>query len=961
MSLSTYKKKRSFNKTPEPEGKKTAPKKKAADGSLHFVVQKHDASRLHYDFRLEMEGVLKSWAVPKGPSLNPEDKRLAMMVEDHPYDYKDFEGIIPPGNYGAGTVIVWDEGTYEPMEHIEDSKKAEKHLLAQLHKGDLKIRLHGKKLKGDFALVHIKSSEDNAWLLIKKRDKYASTTDVTRKAKSVQSGLTLEQVAKESTNEWVSNRKSSSTKKSSSQQSSAKKTAAPTRKKAVKKKVPAALEKRLAKGKREPMPAGIIPMLATLTDGAFDDKDWLFELKYDGYRTVSYINGSDVTLMSRKNLPFNGKFPTVVEALQELNMEAVFDGEVVALNEEGKSDFQLLQNWQNSRKGELAYYVFDLLWLNGYNLMDLPLHERKSILQQILPDHPMIRYSDHIEQNGTEFFKMATEQGLEGIIAKEIDSPYTPRVRTKQWLKVKANQRQEVVIGGFTETRGSRSHFGALVLGVYENNKLIYVGHTGSGFTEESLAAVYKKLKPLIVPSSPFVKKPKTNMPCTWVKPVLVCEVKFSEWTKDKILRQPIFMGLREDKNAKDVHKENAVEMDTAVEAGEAESTANNKQSKSSKTMPTKTASKSKTGKAAGARRKSKSNTPNTAPDTEEIQETVTPKRAAPKPEAAGTGRRKKQTASQLPKGFLNDTEKEQVVIINKKELTFTNLDKTYWPAEKITKRDLLNYYERIAPYIMPYMKDRPQSMNRFPNGINKPSFYQKDVTGKVADWIEKHDYVSESDGEKKQYLVCTDEASLLYMANLGCIEMNPWHSTTKKPDNPTWCVIDLDPGEISFDKVIEAAQVIKQLADDLEIDTYCKTSGSTGLHIYIPLGAAYDYDQSRQLAELLVTIAHNEMPAFTSLERSPAKRKTKIYLDYLQNRSIQTIAAPYALRPKPGATASAPLHWEEVKKGLSIQDFTIENMYSRAEEVGDIFKPVLGKGINLKSVLKKISELPGN
>jgi bifunctional non-homologous end joining protein LigD len=309
----------------------------------------------------------------------------------------------------------------------------------------------------------------------------------------------------------------------------------------------------------------------------------------------------------------------------------------------------------------------------------------------------------------------------------------------------------------------------------------------------------------------------------------------------------------------------------------------------------------------------------------------------------------------------LNDDDKEQVVTIDKKELTFTNLDKIYWPADKYTKRDLINYYDQMASFILPYLKDRPQSMNRHPNGINKPGFYQKDVSGgKVADWLEKHDYLSESDGETKQYLVCTDEASLLYMANLGCIEMNPWHSTTKKPENPTWCVIDLDPGNISFDKVIEAAQVIKQLTDELGIDTCCKTSGSTGLHIYIPLGAAYDYDQSRQLAELIVTMVYNEIPSFTSLERSPAKRKNKIYLDYLQNRTIQTIAAPYSLRPKPGATASAPLHWEEVKKGLSMQNFTIENMYSRAKEVGDIFKPVLGKGINLKKVLSKINSMQG-
>jgi bifunctional non-homologous end joining protein LigD len=940
MSLATYKKKRSFNQTPEPEGKK-----KATAGSLHFVVQKHDATRLHYDFRLEMEGVLKSWAIPKGPSMDPVDKRLAMMVEDHPYDYKDFEGIIPPGNYGAGTVIVWDEGTYEPSEFEGDPKKAEKHLLEQLRKGSLKIRLHGQKLKGDFALVQIKSSEDNAWLLIKHNDKYASKTDITKKDKSVQSGMKLEQVAKESTNEWVSNKKSTTTKKSSAARRTKRAKAAPkktatgksAKKEAAKKKLPSEIDDLIKKGKRQAMPRGIIPMLATLTDDAFDDKDWVFEIKYDGYRAVAYLDGSDVSIMSRKNLSYNKKFPPVVEALQELGLEAVLDGEIVALNEDGKSEFQLLQQWQKTRQGELIYYAFDLLWLNGYNLMELPLHERKEILQQLLPEHPMVRYSDHIVQKGSAFFEAATQQGLEGVMAKTINGEYTPAIRTRQWLKIKANQRQEVVIGGFTETRGSRSHFGALVLGVYEKNKLIYVGHTGSGFTEQSLAAISKKLKPLITSTSAFAKKPKTNMPCTWVKPVLVCEVKFSEWTKDSILRQPIFVGLREDKNAKDVHKEKAIHTETAVAEGEEESVSK-KQTPIVIKMETKTARKN-----ARPDEPVKSTTRNAKRETQRAKRT--------------TQNSSQASSAKSPQALLNDTGKEQVLIINKKELTFTNLDKIYWPADKITKRDLLNYYDRMSSYILPYMKDRPQSMNRFPNGINKPSFYQKNVTGKVAPWIEKHDYVSESDGEKKQYLVCTDEASLLYMANLGCIEMNPWHSTTKKPDNPTWCVIDLDPGKISFDKVIEAALVIKQLADELEIDTYCKTSGSTGLHIYIPLGAAYDYDQSRQLAELLVTLVHHEIPSFTSLERSPAKRKTKIYLDYLQNRSIQTIAAPYSLRPKPGATASAPLHWDEVKKGLSIQDFTIENMYSRANEVGDIFKPVLGKGINLKKVLARINE----
>jgi bifunctional non-homologous end joining protein LigD len=908
MSLSTYKKKRSFNKTPEPEGKK-----KTAGEELRFVVQKHAASHLHYDFRLEMEGVLKSWAIPKGPSMNPEDKRLAMMVEDHPYDYKDFEGIIPPGNYGAGTVIVWDEGTYEPMEEVEGGKKAEKSLLHQLHMGSLKIVLHGKKLKGAFALVQTKGRGDNAWLLIKKNDEEATDADITKKDKSVQSGMKLEQVAKESTNEWQSNRKTS-TKKTARPSSSAKKTTPPktaTKKKAVKKKVQSPINALIEQGKREPMPTGIIPMLATLTDAPFDDNDWLFEIKWDGYRAVAYVENNKASILSRKNLPFNAKFAPVVNALQELGLNAVLDGEIVAVNEEGKGDFQLLQQWQKTGEGQLLYYVFDILWLNGRNLMDLPLYERKEILKAILPEHETIRFSDHITGTGKQFYQAATSQGLEGIMAKNAASTYTPKVRTKQWLKIKINQQQEVVIAGFTETRGSRKHFGALVLGVYQNDELVYVGHTGSGFDEAMLATVYNKLKPLITNKLPFAKKPKTNMPCTWVKPKLVCEVKFSEWTKDNILRQPIFLGLREDKDPKEVRREDPVAVDPNAIEEETRPTPQ----KTAHTMPVKPATAKKT--------------------------------------AAKKAAKKTASTAVALDNLLSSTGKEQVVIINKKELTFTNLDKIYWPNDKISKRDMLNYYHRMAPYIMPYLQDRPQSLNRLPNGINKPGFYQKDVTGKVADWIVRHNY--EVEGEPKEYLVCTDEATLLYMANLGCIEINPWHSTIHKPGNPSWCVIDLDPGDISFEKVIETAQVIKALTDDLGIDTYCKTSGSTGLHIYIPLGAAYDYDQSRQLAELLVNMVHNEIPSFTSLERSPAKRKDKIYLDYLQNRSIQTIAAPYSLRPKPGATASAPLYWEEVKKGLRIQDFTIYNMYDRVQEVGDLFKPVLGKGINLKKVLAKL------
>ena len=907
MSLSLYNKKRSFEKTPEPSGKK---KGTVAQG-LRFVVQKHDASRLHYDFRLEMEGVLKSWAVPKGPSLNPEDKRLAMMVEDHPYDYRSFEGIIPKGNYGAGTVMVWDEGTYAPAEAGGSAEEQEKILLKQLKDGNLKFVLDGKKLKGEYALVHIKGKEENAWLLIKKKDKYASTNDVTRKDKSVVTGKTLEQIAGQTKQEPRTATKNN--KETTKPLTAPKKTRASSKKKALTRQPSAAygeIENLLKKAKKAAYDTSIKPMLASLIEEPFDSDDWIFEIKWDGYRALAGKRNGKVELQSRNNLSFAKKYYPVTAALQEWNVNAIVDGEIIAVDDEGNTDFQHLQAWQKTGKGQLFYYVFDLLWLNGLSVTHLPLIERKQILESIIPKDGIIRYSDHIPSSGKEFFGLAVEKGLEGIMAKKADSLYYPGLRTQQWLKIKTHRRQEVVIAGFTRGRNSRQYFGALILGVYANKELVYIGHTGSGFNQTSLGEVYKKLEPLITERCPFNKKPKTNMPAVWVKPRLVAEVKFQEWTNENILRIPIFLGLREDKNAEDVKKE---------------------------TSSMKTPASAKTKKASR-------------------------KTAAKKSTPRGTGKMPSTKAGRQLKIkvsddiLLDEGSKEIIRTINHQELKFTNLDKYYWKKQKITKRDTINYYHRIAPYILPYLKDRPQSLNRHPDGFGGMSFYQKDVTGKVPDWITTYDYLSESDGEMKKFLVCTDEASLLYMANWGCIEMNPWHSRVQSAGNPDYCVIDLDPEKIAFEKVIETANVIRKVLDDLDIDSYCKTSGSTGLHIYIPLGAKYSYDQSRQLAELIVQFVHDEIPAFTSLERSPARRQRKVYLDYLQNRTIQTLAAPYSLRPKEGATVSTPLHWDEVKKGLAISSFTIQTIFDRLKSEGDIFSAVLKKGIDLQKTLKKIS-----
>ncbi|MFO7444977.1 MAG: non-homologous end-joining DNA ligase, partial [Ignavibacteriaceae bacterium] len=503
MGLAKYKQKRNFKKTSEPSGTK-----KTSKNALKFVVQKHNATRLHYDFRLELDGVLKSWAVPKGPSLNPEDKRLAMMVEDHPYDYRTFEGIIPDGNYGAGEVIIWDEGTYHSLD-TDDKKESEKFLRNGLDKGDLKFVLHGKKLNGAYALVKMKGRGENSWLLIKKKDEFATEEDVTQLDESVVSGKTLSDLKLQDGH----NKKKKSEK--------------------AKTTPPGKFSGKDLPGVKSKMPASVKPMLATLVKEPFDDPDWLFEIKWDGYRAVAEINDGKVNLHSRKNLSFNTKFSPVAEALKKIDNKVILDGEVVVLNDKGKSEFQLLQNYQRTGAGNLVYFVFDILYLDGHNLKDLPLIERKNILKEFLPESDIIKYSDHIISDGIAFFEAAGQNALEGIIAKRQSSPYQVNKRSKDWLKMKTQLRQEAVIAGFTKPRGSRKAFGALVLGTFEDNELKYIGHTGGGFNDTSLKEIKQKLDPLVTKTSPFKKKPKTNTPVTWVEPKLVCEVVFSEWTED--------------------------------------------------------------------------------------------------------------------------------------------------------------------------------------------------------------------------------------------------------------------------------------------------------------------------------------------------------------------------------------------------------------------------------------------
>ncbi|GLI38356.1 non-homologous end-joining DNA ligase [Geobacter hydrogenophilus] len=524
MGLQEYAAKRKFGETPEP-----APR--PGEKRLVFVIHKHAARALHYDLRLEMEGVLKSWSVPRGPSLDPSLKRLAVMVEDHPFDYKDFEGVIPEGNYGAGSVIIWDRGFYRHPT-AGDGEEGEKALLAGLKKGDLKFILEGEKLRGEFALV--KTGQDGkSWLLLKKKDRFATREDILGDNRSVFSGKTLEEVFE------------SAPGKASGQ------------KKRERIRLREALESpELKEAPPAPMPRGVRPMLATPAEAPFDHPDWVFEVKWDGYRAVAELRDGDVSLYSRNLTPLEKKFAPVADALRELGFEAVLDGEIVVVDQEGRPDFQMLQNYPASGSGHLLYYVFDLLHLEGHDLTGLPLTTRKELLKRILPSSPRIRFSDHVRQEGVLFFNVAGQKGLEGIIAKHSRSTYQPGKRSRQWLKVKRQPTQEGVIAGFTEPRGGRRHFGALVLGVFQGGELVYIGHAGGGFSAKDLQEISERLTPLIQGECPFRVEPKTNTPATWVKPELVCEVALSGWTDDGVMRHPVFLRLREDKAAGEVVRE---------------------------------------------------------------------------------------------------------------------------------------------------------------------------------------------------------------------------------------------------------------------------------------------------------------------------------------------------------------------------------------------------------------------
>lgn len=845
MSLKEYNKKRDFEKTSEPMGMEEKTSEKLA-----FVIQRHAATRLHYDFRLEMDGVLKSWAVPKGPSLNPKDKRLAMMVEDHPYSYRTFEGTIPHGSYGAGKVEIWDEGTYEALEKVE-GKSEEASLLEQLEKGSVKMIMHGNKLKGEFALVKLKTADsENAWLLIKHNDEFAVQEKYYAEIYTPEDSKVTALAEKR----YKNFKKQSKTEKKTEKKSESK---------------PRKRNFAPYLSNQKKLDNYIKPMLATVNDEPFDDEEWIFEIKWDGYRAIAEIT-DHFKLYSRNGLSFEGKYLPIEEGLKNQEHQMIVDGEIVAYNKKNQPDFQTLQHVGDNLDAPLIYHVFDLLYLNGYCTKELSLLQRKELLKDALIETNHVKYCDHVEKEGKAFFKQVINAQLEGMMAKKASSQYHEGSRSKEWLKVKRQLTDEAVIVGYTEPRGAREGFGALLLGTYQNGELIYAGHTGTGFSNQLLSEIYEMMQPLATNKPPFIKKPQTNMPATWIRPQLVCTIRYTERTTDNMFRHPVFLGVRHDKTPQEMQDESVKEMD--------------------------------------------------------------------KSDNSETSKNKK--------------DKQKI------EVKYTNLDKLYWEKEGITKGDLIDYYQQISEYILPYLKDRAESLNRHPNGIEGMSFFHKDAGGEAPDWVDTAMVHSESNDKDLEYIICNNKETLGYLNNLGCIELNPWNSRVHWPDNPDYKIIDLDPSpKNSFEEVIEVALATKEVLDICQVAAYCKTSGSTGLHIYVPMAAKYSYDQVKDFAHIIMQLVVQKLPQTTTLERSLSKRGPKIYLDYLQNRSGQTVASVYSVRPKLGATVSMPLEWNEVKRGLKISDFTIHNALKRIKQKGDIFAPVLKEEVDMERAIELLQE----
>ncbi|HWH02963.1 MAG TPA: DNA ligase D [Gemmatimonadales bacterium] len=831
--LSAYRAKRSLDRTPEPGARAVQP---GSAGGL-FVVHQHAARNLHFDLRLEMKGVLTSWAVPKGPSKNPADKRLAVHVEDHPIEYGDFEGLIPEGNYGAGAVIVWDRGRWVP---VEDP-------FIGLEKGKLLFELHGYKLKGLWTLVKIKRAAKE-WLLIKERDGEVSENGADFPPNSVLSGLTVEEL------------------KAGADR------AGPIRDELATLKLP----------RRVVTPTEAEPMLAETREGPFTKEGWLFELKLDGYRVRVGKENGVAKVVSRNGHDLSPVFPEIARVVAALPFEGlVLDGELVVLDERGHPTFNGLQNRARiSRSFDVrraavenptTLYCFDLLAFGGYDTRGLPLEKRKELLRKIVPATGALRYSEHFVKEGEALYRQVERLGLEGIMAKRADSTYRAG-RSPAWLKIRADRADDFVVVGFTKAKGSRAGFGALHLGAYRDGALVYVGRAGSGFTDKELKDVAKALESLKRDTPAVTGATPKDKDTTWIEPKLVAEVRFKEWTPEALLRHPVFLRWRDDKEP-----EECVLKTGSGDVGEWGS-----------------------------------------PKSEEAP----PSPASPTP----------------PQPH---------------DVVFSNLKKIFWPEDGYTKGDLIEYYRAISPWLLPYLADRPVVMTRFPDGINGKSFFQKDAPPFSPEWLRTERMWSEDTQREIDYFVCDDLDSLLYIANLGTIPLHVWGSRIASLERPDWCILDLDPKEAPFTDVVKVAKATKKLCDTIGLPAYIKTSGSTGLHVLIPMGRQVTYEQCRQLGGLLARVVAAELPDIATITRVVGKRGGRVYLDYGQNGHGRLLVAPFSIRPLPGAPVSMPLKWSEVTPSLEIGQFTIKNAPARMKKLkGDPVIPVLDEQPDLVKAL---------
>src|SRR5688572_26864759 len=901
-ALDVYTAKRTFSATPEPAPAATAPQ----TGPLLFVVQQHAARRLHYDFRLECDGVLKSWAVPKGPSLNTSDKRLAVQTEDHPYDYGSFEGIIPPKQYGAGEVIVWDCGVYSPDEGNEtwfhDRAEAEKRVLEGLEKGKLSFLLRGEKIKGSFALV--RSSDRKNWFLIKHKDRHVTSSDVTEQDRSVLSSTAVDEMK-----------------------------VVPAHR------IPAT---QLAPGgTMEKMPADLAPMHAESGNAAFNDPGWMWEPKLDGYRVLAFVGGNSVKLRSRRaGLHLDSAFPRLLAELAKQAVNGmILDGELVAFDADGRPSFNALQNRIHLKTARdiasadesspVVFYCFDLLHFAGVNLRKHPYRDRRRYLSQCLLPTPRVQLV-HAADDGKELSAAALASGFEGIIGKRKDSVYEPGKRMGTWLKVKPTDSAEFVIGGYTSGKGARAALGALLLGYWDGDELRYASHVGSGFNDKTVAQVKARLDKLQRKTPPFAEKPDLHSPTVWVEPKAVAEIKFQSWTDDGSLRAPIFLRLRDDVDSKSVRRRDPARV----------------------------------------------------------------KPAAPSANAGGPPREIADVVRQL------DTNKATLTLaVGPHALKLTHLDRVYWPADKalkqpaLTKRDLLRYFAQVSPFIVPHLADRPLTLIRMPEGIHGQQFFQKHWDQKRPPFVETITVYSEHKDESHDYLLCNNLPTLLWLAQSGTLEFHVWHSRAKPgPDAvsqstdyassieameesvlnfPDYVVFDLDPyiysgkekkgaepelNTTAFEKGKEVAFWLRELLQGMSLDAIVKTSGKTGLHIFVPIRRTLDFDAARHVSEIIGRHLMRQHPKDITLEWSVPKRTGKIFMDYNMNVRGKTLNVAYSPRGAPGAPVSMPLTWDELAKAHPL-DFALTNVPERLARTGDRWRDALGRKQSIENALTATGE----